>query len=170
MTPLLNETDGAELHAYITIYARSLGARLPEDIAQETLCRVLANLGEGLVIRDLHAYARSVAHRVFLESLRQDRAMVLLADPPDPAPQFWSGDTTPDDVDDCLLSCLGRLEAQERELLDAYYSGRGRDRIARREAYAAKLGITIGALRARVFQVRRELRHCVEGCLRRKKS
>ena len=67
----------------------------------------------------------------------------------------------------CLADCLDRLPPVSRELLTSYHMGaeRGRPRIGGRRGLAQHLDIAGGALRLRVFRIRRQMERCLGKCL-----
>jgi len=69
---------------------------------------------------------------------------------------------------ECLESCLRELSGDNRSLIDGYYQGETRIKIANRKAMAERLGIPINALRIRVLRIRERLEGCVAGCMERR--
>ena len=67
---------------------------------------------------------------------------------------------------DCLDRCMAELPAPAQSVILAYYEDRGVATIQRRKNLAEELGITVTALRLRVFQMRLQLRKCLEKCLK----
>lgn len=65
----------------------------------------------------------------------------------------------------CLDQCLKTLGQQVQQVLIDYYQERGNEKIVNRRKLADKLGITLGALRLRVFHRRAQLKACMEICL-----
>jgi len=146
------------------------GAVWPEELADETLDRVVRRLGEGETIRadDPGAYFHGVARNVLREhwDREQRRKLEPLGDQEPP-------DTIDHDADPaaaerrlfCLERCLGALPPETRALVLRYYTDEKRAKIDGRQAMAAALGIGINALRVRMFRVRAGLDTCVRGCV-----
>lgn len=82
------------------------------------------------------------------------------------AVQEWASNTpTSSSVDEELLHrvehCLGKMRKEQRELLLAYYRSTGHQKIEQHRELAAKLGVTLNALRNRLMRARRDLDDCV---------
>jgi DNA-directed RNA polymerase specialized sigma24 family protein len=65
----------------------------------------------------------------------------------------------------CLHDCFDRLAPMSRELLSAYHLGERGVKIGARRGLAEVLKIPAGALRLRVYRIRRHLERCMEHCL-----
>ncbi len=141
----------------------------PEDLADEAIYRVAGKLEQGLEIRasDPFTYFYGVARRVLQEAARKERkdgisleesAYEVPAPPPEPSDDKRFG---------CLDECLGQLAGSERELiLQFYQADRGKKRILHRRQLAARLDLTVNALRIRAHRLRhKRLGPCVEECL-----
>lgn len=57
--------------------------------------------------------------------------------------------------------CVAKMKQDSRELLLAYYRSTGRQKIEHHRELAAKLGVTLNALRNRLMRARRELDDCL---------
>ena len=86
--------------------------------------------------------------------------------PPPPPPP-------PPDMDEierqcgCLDRCMEeKLTEAERRLVLKYHEKNKREKIELRQQLAKELGISINALRIRVFHIQSRLRPCIEECLR----
>ena len=154
------------MHARLTSYFARKGCRAPEELADETLSRVVRRLHEEAAEIDVPPaqYCYIVARFVFLEHLRSPdhRLVALVRDVPE----------RPDAVDGeggerlltCLDDCLGRVDPEDRTLILEYYSGARSDRIGIRRELAARLGLTANAMGIRACRLRERLRTCVRGC------
>lgn len=129
----------------------------PESLADETLNAVcqkidwlLANYSGN---PDLYFYG--VAKKIFLEQI----------------PKSFSVPPVPDNSEieircGCLEECLRTAaSADEQSWVLRYHDGEGRRRIENRKKLAEELGITINALRIRIFHIQARLRPCIEECL-----
>ena len=153
------------LHRRLLAFFESHGSLEPERDADETLDRLARKLREGHVIRDVPAYVHGLARNVLREAWRHARREegtreALRAMPPPPAPDalLW----------DSFDRCLAELGADRAELLVAYYSAsRGSNRAWRAEL-AASRGLSLNALRIRVFRAREALRECLARSLAEK--
>ncbi|HET8781094.1 MAG TPA: hypothetical protein VFM63_01660 [Pyrinomonadaceae bacterium] len=66
----------------------------------------------------------------------------------------------------CLEKCLKTaVSADDGSCVLRYHEGRGQQRIQNRKLLADEMGISINALRIRVFHIQARLRPCVEDCL-----
>ncbi len=144
----------------IKIFA-SRGCFCPEDLADETINRVIVKVPE---IRqnycgDPGKYFGGVARNVHHEYARK-RVIV----PPQPSTD------PPDSQDrelDCLEECLGEVQAASRGIILRYYEGEKGTRIRNRSEIARELGTDLNALRIRVHRIRAALQQCVSDCLAR---
>jgi len=125
----------------------------PEDLADQALDHAACQLGLGAGLRaDLGVYLQGIAHRIGDEARQRRRAQAidaatlpdaLRADPDDPLPR--------------LCRCLDDLPRRDRKTLLEYETGTGYERVRRRKALAAELGIPTNALRVRVHRLRARL-------------
>ncbi len=128
-----------------------------DDLADDTILRVLKKLREGLVVDNLEAYTLGVARNVLHEFLR-----ALPPPQPPPLPPVPSGSDGPEF--ECLDRCLERHDAQS--ILLRFYGAQDdiKNKDARR-SLANLLGISPGALYSRVTDLRRRVEACVIECL-----
>jgi len=130
----------------------------PESLADETLNAVclridwlLANYSGNPAL-----FFFGVAKKIHLEQIPKNSP--LIPPPPDNSEieaRCW-----------CLEKCLKTaVSADERNWVLRYHEGRGRQRIENRKRLADELGISINALRIRVFHIQARLRPCIEDCL-----
>jgi DNA-directed RNA polymerase specialized sigma24 family protein len=66
---------------------------------------------------------------------------------------------------ECLDQCLKTMGQLSEQLLIDYYQEQGNEKIINRRRLADHLGITLRALRLRVFHRRADLKTCIEICL-----
>jgi DNA-directed RNA polymerase specialized sigma24 family protein len=151
------------LHRRLVVYFESHGSLEPGRDADDTLDRLARKLGEGHVIRDVPAYLHGLARNVLRESWRRARReragneAMATRTPSEPA------------ADEVLWRCfergLAELEPASRELLLAYYSAAQTPNRAWRKQLAATRGLSLNALRIRVFRAREDLRERLRRCL-----
>ena len=134
------------------------GATDAEDLADLTLDRVARKLEEGASINNgsFGAYVRGVARMIFYEARRRPRFN------PGDAPYLAPPPSSDPDLLGCLESCLGTLDAGDRDLVLRYY-GDGKLADVRRQL-GTELGVTMTALRIRAYRVRGQLERCVIAC------
>lgn len=150
------------IHRRLLAFFESHGSLEPDRDADETLDRLARKLREGHVIRDVPAYVHGLARNVLRETWRRARrelsAREALRDTLPPAPangRLWN----------CFDRCLAGLEPERAELLVAYYAtARSPNRVWRAEL-AASRGLSLNALRIRVFRAREALRESLNRCL-----
>ena len=106
---------------------------------------------------DRSLYFLGVARYVHLEQIRDDRRPPPSLPPIDPEPNL--------DLDVCLERCLDELGPDDRSLVLEYEEGEKQARIQNRRRLAAELGITINALRIKVYRLHQQLEKCIEQCL-----
>jgi hypothetical protein len=140
-----------QLRRHLIALYRVRGLPCPEDLADQTLDHIACRLVRGaLGEADLAPYLSGVARQIADDAgrLRQRESA------PDPSvlPQLpaWLDD----DPLSRLCRCLEALPRSERRTLLEYETGIGYERIRRRKALAAELGIPMNALRVRVHRLR----------------
>ena len=153
------------LHQRLLAFFESHGSLEPEGDADETLDRLARKLRDGHVIRDVPAYVHGLARNVLRESWRRARredgvreAVRALPPPPVPDAFLW----------DSFDRCLAELEPDRADLLVAYYSASRRSNRAWRAELAASRGLSLNALRIRVFRAREALREILARSLAEK--
>jgi RNA polymerase sigma factor (sigma-70 family) len=122
-----------------------------EQLADETLNRLARRLAAGEPIESPRKFAHGIARMVMLEASREEqkRSAALREF------QMTGGasESTQESVD-ALEDCLRQLPAEQRRIIEAYYSG-DRDRLAE------SLGVSMNALRNRTMRIREKLFDCV---------
>ena len=131
----------------------------PEELADETINRVTSKLNEiqNEFTGDRARYFFGVANKVYMEYLRRKPPQLPPQMPPDP------GRTELEHR--CLERCIGRLSSEDRDLFVRDYGTKGQAQADRRKALADELGISLNALRIRVYRIRTALKDCVEKCI-----
>jgi RNA polymerase sigma factor (sigma-70 family) len=139
-----------------------------ESWADEAINRVAARVHEfdRIFVGDPAIYFYSVAKRLFYECRRHERKEVPLDE------TIGSTLIAPEPEEDesalkheCLNRCVGKLDAESRKLIMAYYAEVRRDKINGRKALAEQLGISLNHLRVRVYRIRSVLEKCITKCL-----
>ncbi len=166
-------------HAMATYFAFRGSTSAQED-ADEVMDRVARLLAEGREIfaANPRSFFYAVARNVWRERLAVPHRNVELEEnvlPRDQRP-LTPQELMERDYDGrqqerrlaCLQECLGKLVPVERELIETYYEGSGRETIDNRLALTRRLGIPLNALRSRVFRIREKLETCISKCLCRK--
>lgn len=128
-----------------------------EHLADRTINRVIQKLPEIMddYVGEPMNFIHRVAHFIFLEYQKESKS----------SPTIWPDPVEPNEEQlQCLEKCLRDFSPDEAELLLTYYRHEGQAKIHWHDKMAAKLGIEIGALRNRVFRLRRKLYPCVLKC------
>jgi len=166
-----------EMHRRLVSYFSRKNCLSPDDLADETLTRVLRRLEEDGAIADMPAarYCYITAKFVFLEYLRRaDHRQISLDVLPGwryPASSLMASGEPDDELKtrakrlDCLDHCLLKLNPDHRELISEYYQGERQAKIERRRQLAARLGLTMNALTIRACRIRDKLEACVRTAL-----
>jgi hypothetical protein len=135
----------------------------PEQLSIDTIDLVLSRIDwliENYVGDPIYYFCGVARNKVKEEyRLRKETRTGRLV-PPDPDEK----DEEEERLHDCLERCLKKLGQQQQMLVD-YYQERGNEKIVNRRKLADELGITLRALRLRVFHRRAELKTCIEICL-----
>ena len=70
-----------------------------------------------------------------------------------------------EDRTECLRRCLGKLSAENRDLILAYYQGDKGEKIRNRKGLTQLFGLRSSTLRMRALRLRETLQQCSENCL-----
>ena len=163
-----------EMRRRLVAYFDRRNRPAPDMLADETFDRISRTLQESGRIRvsPPARYCYVVARFVQLEDIRRvERTVPFEETRPVSqryAPGAAAGDENTERALDCLTRCLAHLKPADRELIVEYYRDAKRERIDRRRALAARLGITMNALGIRTCRLRASLEACVGACRKRR--
>lgn len=134
--------------------------RFPEELADETINRVVLKVGEERIENRL-AYFYGVAKNVYRESLRKERDHLNVdelhvAAPPAPEPDFSA---------ECLDRCLAQLPPESRGLVLEYFSEVRQAKIELHRRISENFRVSQTALRMRVMRIKQKLAACVRECM-----
>ena len=134
------------------------GFNSAEDLADKAINRVarkLAEIRETYVGDPAHYFYR-VATYIAMEA-QKVRAPAVVTPKPEPSE---------DDEKDyaCLEECIGKLHAEDRDLVVAYYQMEKHAKIDHRKKLAEQFGLGMNALRIRACRIRMSLHDCVARC------
>lgn len=138
-----------------------------EGWADEVFNRAAARLGElgGDYVGDPAHYCYGIAKNLFHECHRRMMAQASLDEVAGlTVPAHEVTDDESDVEHECLELCVGKLDAESRELILAYYALEKRDKIEGRKALAQRFGISINNLRVRLYRIRAGLEKCIREC------
>lgn len=142
----------------------------PEDLADTALDRLasrLANNSEPILDPQRFAagIARMLLHEYQAQQVREQKMLPkLLRSLRNHQPRL----ETEQEREDALCHCLEGITAENRQLLDRYYTGDASERIRNRQSLAEELGIGLNALRNRALRLRQQLEDCISGYLRKR--
>lgn len=153
----------------------------PDELADETLDRVIARIEQGEQVQSIAAYAFGVARLVLLEWQRGRAvfvsgrsSMFQSTDDEDfpPAPSVTEaldviGDRAEHEARLVRLEqCLERLAPNERQVVLDYYADHSSGRIAQRRDLIKTLRTSANNLRVKVFRIRAKIEACMLQALR----
>lgn len=142
----------------------------PEGLTDEVFDRVAKKVHNliPVYVGDPRLYFLAVAKNLIKEDFRKYKSHVPLADIDVSRQLTTEDDQEKVDIEDCLDSCLQRLSSDRRELIMEYYAKEKQAKIDHRNELAQRFGITVEAVRVRVFRIRNSLEDCIERCVARK--
>jgi DNA-directed RNA polymerase specialized sigma24 family protein len=140
-----------------------------EDMADEVINRVMRRGDElfDTYVGEPKYYFKKAAHHLHLDYLKQCQPLSA-REPTEAAtrPAFDSEERAAEESRyACLEDCIQRLSQENRELAIRYHEQSKSAKIRDHKALAAALGITVNALRLRIFRIHGMLRDCVTKCL-----
>ncbi|HEX7316957.1 MAG TPA: hypothetical protein VF297_23850 [Pyrinomonadaceae bacterium] len=144
----------------------------PEELADEVFDRVMRKIEAGELIRNVEAYAATVAQFVLKEDARSpSRRFQSIEDNPRLENQLATGGAdAPSETDEvrlaCVDRCLAELSGEQRRLITAYYDTDERTMIEARRRLAAAEGVSPNSLRIRVCRLKARLEECAKDCCR----
>jgi DNA-directed RNA polymerase specialized sigma24 family protein len=142
----------------LTTFFATRNCRFPEDLADETINRVIIKTVE-IAVENKLAFFYGVAKNVFLESLRKEKNHVNIDDI-----EIAAKPVEPKFADKCLDKCLSELSLENRTLIIDYFSESKSAKITLREKISDKLGITQTNLRMKIVRIKQKLKKCLVEC------
>lgn len=135
-----------------------------EHLVDVTFNRVARKLCEGQAIENVRAFSRGVAEIVLKESWKQQDRLA-----PEQAIESISYESVDDDDMrerrlKCLDECLAKQPPENRALVLDYFGQEAKAKEIH-DTMATRLGISLNALRIRVFRIREKLEKCLELCM-----
>lgn len=148
------------LRSRLGLFFGQRGCRFPEELADETINRVILKVGEER-IENRMAYCYGVAKNVYRESLRRERRYAEF----DEAALAAPAPEGPGVERECLDRCLAELPDESRELIVTYFSAEKIEKVELHRRMAERLKVTQEAMRMRIHRAKRELTACVRECV-----
>ena len=147
----------------------------PEDLADETMDRLVRRLAEGEEIASIEAYALGIARFVGREQA------AVVARETVAGKEFWENILAPDITKDrealdhgsrldAMEECIALLPPADIKLLADYYLAETGSKIEARRQLAKRNAITSAALRKKIFGISNGLRDCIQKRLSSPKS
>ena len=127
-----------------------------EGLADDTIARLVQKHSVGVKIQSdkPYSYLYAIALNVFREYLRHKKKVEKIQNNWRPVTHFN------DKYVSCKKQCFERLSSDKQDLLNRYYGSNETP-----ERIAETLGISLGALRLRVYRIKEdELRPCYRNC------
>jgi DNA-directed RNA polymerase specialized sigma24 family protein len=149
-----------KLRGRLIYFFERKGCRIPAEMSDETINRVARKIEEGQEINDVSKFSFGVARLVLLEHWDDPKRDWEELDERLSSPRFAEGEFAEYKLE-CMKKCLQNLTPEERELIirNCTTNKKGKAEIA------AARGLTINALRLRVFRIRLRLHECYEKCV-----
>ena len=132
-----------------------------DELADETINRVILKVCEEEKIENKTAYCYGVAKNVYRESLRKERTHLDIDEVTIPA----KGPEEQSFSNQCLDECLEKLSPDNRDLLFEYFSEIKLAKIELHRRISESLAMTQTALRMRVMRTKQKLKICVQQCM-----
>lgn len=172
----LNQEQYNRLRKRLIMFFDRRGCPSADDLADETLFRLLAKLQSGAEAStlNLEAYALGIAKNVWHEnnrnplhtadSLENPTTGQPLEIPSHDHEVLWH--LTDEALRRCVNRCLGnKLTEDERRLILNYFKDNWREQVKNRKRLAEELGMTDVGLRVKVMRILRKLNACTTKCL-----
>lgn len=142
----------------------------PEGLTDEVIDRVSKKVHDVRpgYVGDPRLYFLGVANNLIKENFRKVKTQASLSEIDLSQQLTTEGEHDDADIQECLESCLQKLSSDRRELIMQYYAKDKQAKIDHRSELAQRFGITVEALRVRVFRIRASLEDCIERCVERK--
>ena len=133
-----------------------------EGLADDTIDRVASKAAQvsETYVGNPASYFYGVAKRLMLENIRARRPALE-----DMSPAVMEDEGLSDQKENCLRKCLQHLSQEDRDLVLNFYAFDKETKIKRREELAQSLGISLNALRVRMYRIRQTLEKCIKSCL-----
>jgi RNA polymerase sigma factor (sigma-70 family) len=154
------------MHRRLAGYFDRKNCELPDDLADETLNRVMRRFHENASVSGTPParYCYIVAKFVFLEHLRRPKRAESDLELLQRIPASAGMPNKDENLLDRLDCCLQKLDPRDRALILEYYVGEQRAKIESRRNIAAKLGLTVNAVSIRACRIREKLEACMKTC------
>jgi RNA polymerase sigma factor (sigma-70 family) len=160
----ISEDESWRLRRLAERWLYRAGAQNAEDLASESVLRLLRNLSNGAQIENLDAYVCQVAKNVLREFRRQkSREVELSAAIASTASlnSYPAAELLARCLECCKKQCLSELELV---VIEAYYGAGPARKSQHRRELAVRLNLSENAMRLAAFRARRKLYDCIQRC------
>jgi DNA-directed RNA polymerase specialized sigma24 family protein len=170
--PTLAGEEYEKLRARLIYFFQRHGCRIPAELSDETIDRIARKIEEGCAIADLSKFSFRVAWLVLQEHWDDPRREWQQLDEGLSSSES-NGEHNKEQNRklaehrlECMKKCLESISPEDQELMvkNCTLKKDGKEELAK------AMGLTINALRLRVFRVRKKLGRCQEKCVRRFKG
>jgi DNA-directed RNA polymerase specialized sigma24 family protein len=154
------------LHLRLVTYFRLRFPAEAETLADEVIDRLARRLDDGTPVVSLAGYALGIARLLVLEAGARQRKERDAAREATLQRELSQQEVEPDPAAPALRTCLEAIGSESAAFILEYYAADGgATRIARRQALAERLGMSLNALRNRALRIRVGLEKCVRARL-----
>jgi hypothetical protein len=149
----------------LIIFFDSRNCQNPDELADETINRVILKFEQikDNYVGDKIYYFIGVARFVNQEYQRNIKQNSEFDETQKQFIYDAGDDNNPLNL--CLRDCLEKFDLSERELILDYFSQDKRKKIELRKIIANELGITLIALRMRIYHLKEKLQICINKCM-----
>lgn len=150
----------------LTIFFAGRKCLDPEALTDLTLDCAMRKLPDIPAEANPIAYLIGIAKNIHRDELRAAQKVEAFrsAQAALPAPRYLER-AEQESRHDCLEKCLAELLEEDRMLVLSYYSESKQAKIDKRKQLADRFGLSLNALRNRVFRLNQRLASCVTACL-----
>ena len=158
--PALAGEEYEKLRARLIYFFELKGCRVPAELGDETINRLARKIEAGYEIEDLFKFSYGMARLVMLEYWSDPNRKWEQLD--EQLPSKGENQASNEHGLMCRKKCLLALSPEEQDLIikNCTLNKKGKVEVAK------ALGLTINALRLRVFRIRTKLQVCYKNCMK----
>lgn len=139
----------------------------PDVQADDSINRVIRIIDKGEQVRNMGGFCYVVARNVLHEYWDAQKKVKALSSEPEPVVDPRVVERGEEELENeqqrkaCMKTCKQSLEPEDQDLIGEYYRAEDRKKLAKQK------GITINALRLKVFHIKKKLKKCFNICMKR---
>jgi DNA-directed RNA polymerase specialized sigma24 family protein len=158
------EKNFKDIRRRLVVMLDCRGCACSDDLADEAIFRFIRQLAVRAepFTDDPIPYLYRVSYNLYLEYI--EKRFLPLPDDISEMPQP-DGEETKEHLHECLDACLDKIDPESRGLVLSYYQREKQEKIDFRKTLASSMGISVNALRIRLYNIRGALGRCIEQCL-----